>query len=353
MSIYHHFPSKRHLLDALVEHAHRSIVGVASRSPTIRARRAARWHVVPGDGSPLSGALFPLVAVHRLNTPSRRPLHRIGARALIHASMQRRRAHRAPFPRDGLLPGRRLPRGDRRLRRGLRRPSRSTTLRSRAECRAGARRRLLPASQWDATWRLGIDAPARAPATRRAAGTASRRRPRASKPGTGPDERCLECHDQAERKAGSYGEASIRVLKGLEPVKQRPGMYTRTDNPLHIVQEVIDNAADEALAGLRQAHRRDAARRRLGQRRGRRPRHSVRPAPGREGAGRRDRLHAAARRRQVRQGRGRRLQLLGRPARRRRERDQRARRSGSRSRVWREGQVATIALRRRRRRSSR
>jgi topoisomerase-4 subunit B len=47
----------------------------------------------------------------------------------------------------------------------------------------------------------------------------------------------------------TYGEASIRVLKGLEPVKQRPGMYTRTDNPLHIVQEVIDNAADEALAG--------------------------------------------------------------------------------------------------------
>jgi topoisomerase-4 subunit B len=46
-----------------------------------------------------------------------------------------------------------------------------------------------------------------------------------------------------------YSEGSIRVLKGLEPVKQRPGMYTRTDNPLHILQEVIDNAADEALAG--------------------------------------------------------------------------------------------------------
>ncbi len=46
-----------------------------------------------------------------------------------------------------------------------------------------------------------------------------------------------------------YAEAAIRVLKGLEPVKQRPGMYTRTDHPLHIVQEVIDNAADEALAG--------------------------------------------------------------------------------------------------------
>ena len=50
-------------------------------------------------------------------------------------------------------------------------------------------------------------------------------------------------------KQGSYEEASIRVLKGLEPVKQRPGMYTRTDSPLHIVQEIIDNAADEALAG--------------------------------------------------------------------------------------------------------
>ncbi len=48
----------------------------------------------------------------------------------------------------------------------------------------------------------------------------------------------------------AYAESSIRVLKGLEPVKQRPGMYTRTDNPLHIVQEVIDNAADEALAGF-------------------------------------------------------------------------------------------------------
>ena len=52
----------------------------------------------------------------------------------------------------------------------------------------------------------------------------------------------------ATRK-NDYTEASIRVLKGLEPVRQRPGMYTRTDNPLHIVQEVIDNAADEALAG--------------------------------------------------------------------------------------------------------
>jgi topoisomerase-4 subunit B len=50
--------------------------------------------------------------------------------------------------------------------------------------------------------------------------------------------------------SSDYSESSIRVLKGLEPVKQRPGMYTRTDNPLHIIQEVLDNAADEALAGF-------------------------------------------------------------------------------------------------------
>ncbi|APR35388.1 DNA topoisomerase IV subunit B [Paraburkholderia sp. SOS3] len=48
----------------------------------------------------------------------------------------------------------------------------------------------------------------------------------------------------------AYSEASIKVLKGLEPVKQRPGMYTRTENPLHIIQEVIDNASDEALGGF-------------------------------------------------------------------------------------------------------
>lgn len=46
-----------------------------------------------------------------------------------------------------------------------------------------------------------------------------------------------------------YDESSVIVLKGLEPVKERPGMYTRTDSPTHICQEVIDNAADEALGG--------------------------------------------------------------------------------------------------------
>ncbi|NLJ50718.1 MAG: DNA topoisomerase IV subunit B [Alcaligenaceae bacterium] len=51
-------------------------------------------------------------------------------------------------------------------------------------------------------------------------------------------------------KQQSYEEASIQVLKGLEPVRERPGMYTRTETPLHIIQEVIDNSADEALAGV-------------------------------------------------------------------------------------------------------
>ncbi|MFN4149136.1 MAG: hypothetical protein ACK4E4_06250, partial [Rhodocyclaceae bacterium] len=49
----------------------------------------------------------------------------------------------------------------------------------------------------------------------------------------------------------TYDESTFRVLKGLEPVRERPGMYTRTDSPAHIIQEVIDNAADEALAQVR------------------------------------------------------------------------------------------------------
>ncbi|WP_286236755.1 DNA topoisomerase IV subunit B [Neptuniibacter halophilus] len=46
-----------------------------------------------------------------------------------------------------------------------------------------------------------------------------------------------------------YNADSIEVLSGLEPVKRRPGMYTETDRPNHLAQEVIDNSVDEALAG--------------------------------------------------------------------------------------------------------
>ncbi len=47
----------------------------------------------------------------------------------------------------------------------------------------------------------------------------------------------------------SYDSSSIEVLTGLEPVRRRPGMYTTTERPNHLAQEVIDNAVDEALAG--------------------------------------------------------------------------------------------------------
>lgn len=46
-----------------------------------------------------------------------------------------------------------------------------------------------------------------------------------------------------------YDAGSIEVLSGLDPVRRRPGMYTETDRPNHLAQEVIDNSVDEALAG--------------------------------------------------------------------------------------------------------
>ena len=47
-----------------------------------------------------------------------------------------------------------------------------------------------------------------------------------------------------------YNADSIEVLTGLEPVRKRPGMYTDTQRPNHLAQEIIDNSVDEALAGF-------------------------------------------------------------------------------------------------------
>jgi topoisomerase-4 subunit B len=47
----------------------------------------------------------------------------------------------------------------------------------------------------------------------------------------------------------AYSAASLQVLSGLEPVRRRPGMYTDTTRPNHLVQEVVDNSVDEAIAG--------------------------------------------------------------------------------------------------------
>ncbi len=46
-----------------------------------------------------------------------------------------------------------------------------------------------------------------------------------------------------------YSSESLQVLSGLEPVRLRPGMYTDTARPNHLVQEVVDNSVDEALGG--------------------------------------------------------------------------------------------------------
>ena len=47
----------------------------------------------------------------------------------------------------------------------------------------------------------------------------------------------------------SYDSKAIEVLSGLDPVRKRPGMYTDTSCPNHLIQEVLDNSVDEALSG--------------------------------------------------------------------------------------------------------
>ena len=47
----------------------------------------------------------------------------------------------------------------------------------------------------------------------------------------------------------AYDSSAIEVLSGLEPVRKRPGMYTQTERPNHLIQELVDNSVDEAISG--------------------------------------------------------------------------------------------------------
>ena len=70
-----------------------------------------------------------------------------------------------------------------------------------------------------------------------------------------PLSRTLSYHWQAGVVIGilsrmsNYNAQSIEVLSGLEPVRRRPGMYTDTQRPNHLIQEVVDNSVDEAMGG--------------------------------------------------------------------------------------------------------
>jgi len=59
----------------------------------------------------------------------------------------------------------------------------------------------------------------------------------------------FEPNTENKKAANEYNAESIEVLKGLDPVKRRPGMYTDTSSPDHLAFEVIDNSVDEAIAG--------------------------------------------------------------------------------------------------------
>jgi AcrR family transcriptional regulator len=156
MSIYHHFPSKRHLLDALVEHAIASVeVPEPGPDHEARMRAALQSYRAMAHRWP---ALFPLVALHRLNTPS-------GVRfiesvlRLIHASTGDDELTARQFRAMGYyLIGACLEETA-----GYARgPSAAEPVDEAfiaRECpRLAAAAPYFQASQWDATWRLGIDA---------------------------------------------------------------------------------------------------------------------------------------------------------------------------------------------------
>src|SRR5438477_9939803 len=64
----------------------------------------------------------------------------------------------------------------------------------------------------------------------------------------------LHEHDEEAmaKKSNAYTAEDIEILEDLSPILHRPGMYTDPINPNHALVEVIDNAADEGLAGFAQ-----------------------------------------------------------------------------------------------------
>ncbi len=128
-------------------------------------------------------------------------------------------------------------------------------------------------------------------------------------------------HADRPSMSQTYTAQDIEVLSGLEPVRRRPGMYTDTSRPNHLAHEVIDNSVDEALVGSLQPHRRHRLQGRLGRGERRRSRHAGRRPSEGEGERRRADPDAPARGREVHRGD---LQVLRRPARRRRVGGERA-----------------------------